>query len=162
VTVGSKAFPESWILGEAATTLARRAGAQAKHRPGLGGTEIVYDALRSGSVDVYPEHTRTVSGVILHANGLPRLAAGLAVLLSQGIGGREPIGFNDSSGIAVAPAVAPRLGLRKLSDLAQHPELRLGLTHEFLGRADGWPGLARAYGIPQGHPLGIQHELAYR
>src|SRR5262245_10887256 len=109
-----------------------------------------------------PEYTGTISEVMLHAHGRPSLAEMRDSLRSQGIGVSEPLGFNDSYGIAVAPAVAQLLGLRKLSDLAQHPELRLGLTHEFLGRADGWPGLARAYGIPQGHPLGIQHELAYR
>jgi osmoprotectant transport system permease protein len=162
VTVGSKAFPESWILGEAAATLARRAGAEAEHRRNLGGTEIVYEALRSGSVDVYPEYTGTISEVMLHASGRPSLAQMRDSLRARGIGISEPLGFNDSYGIAVAPGVAQRLGLRKLSDLAQHSELRLGLTHEFLGRADGWPGLARAYGIPPGHPLGIQHELAYQ
>src|SRR5262249_5158725 len=125
VTVGSKAFPESWILGEAATTLARRAGAQAKHRPGLGGTEIVYDALRSGSVDVYPEYTGTISEVMLHAHGRPSLAEMRDSLRARGIGVSEPLGFNDSYGIAVAPAVAQRLGLRKVSDLAAHPDLRL-------------------------------------
>ena len=162
VTIGSKAFPESWILGEAAASLARRAGAEADHRRNLGGTEIVYDALRSGSIDVYPEYTGTISEVMLHAPGRLSLAEMRDSLYAQGIGISEPLGFNDSYGIAVAPDVAKRLGLRKLSDLASHPELRLGLTHEFLGRADGWPGLAHAYGIPPGHPLGIQHELAFQ
>jgi osmoprotectant transport system permease protein len=162
VTIGSKAFPESWILGEAATQLARRAGAAAGHRRNLGGTEIVYDALRAGSIDVYPEYTGTIAEVVLHAQGRPGLAEMRDSLRAQGIGMSEPLGFNDSYGIAVAPAVAQRLGLRKISDLATHPELRLGLTHEFLGRDDGWPGLARAYGIALGHPLGIQHELAYQ
>ncbi|MEP7027046.1 MAG: glycine betaine ABC transporter substrate-binding protein, partial [Candidatus Eisenbacteria bacterium] len=64
VTVGSKAFPESWILGEALTTLARRAGAaEAAHRSNLGGTEIVYQALRSGAIDAYPEYTGTIAEV---------------------------------------------------------------------------------------------------
>ena len=46
------------------------------------------------------------------------------------------------------------------SDLAGHPELRLGLSNEFLGRADGWPGLAREYGLQQ-RPTGLDHGLAY-
>jgi len=162
VTVGSKALPESWILGEAAATLARRNGCVVEHRRNLGGTEIVYDALRSGSIDMYPEYTGTIAEVIVHATGHPPLTELRRQLAQQGIGVSEPLGFNDSYGIAVAPAVAQRLNLHKLSDLAQHPELRLGLTHEFLGRADGWPGLAHAYGIPVGHPLGIQHELAFQ
>lgn len=162
VTVGSKNFPESWILGEAAASLARHAGVDAEHRRGLGGTEIAYNALRSGNIDAYPEYTGTISQVIMHSSGRPSLAAMRDSLRQHGIAITEPLGFNDSYGIGVAPAVAQRLGLRKLSDLARHPELKLGLTHEFLGRRDGWPGLARAYGIPPGHPLGIQHELAYQ
>jgi len=162
VVVGSKAFPESWILGDAATILVRRSGVRADHRRNLGGTEIVYQALRSGSVDIYPEYTGTIAEVMLHATGRPSLAEMRRALATENIGITEPLGFNDSYGLAVAPAVARRLGLTKISDLASHPELRLGLTHEFLGRADGWPGLARAYGIPPGHPQGIQHELAYQ
>src|SRR6185369_2857498 len=42
-----------------------------------------------------------------------------------------------------------------------HPELRFGLTHEFLGRDDGWRPLARAYGLAPRSVGGIQHELAY-
>jgi osmoprotectant transport system permease protein len=57
-------------------------------------------------------------------------------------------------------ADAKRLGIRRLSDLAQHPELKLGLSNEFIGRADGWPGLAARYGLPQ-KPAGIDHGLAY-
>jgi glycine betaine/choline ABC-type transport system substrate-binding protein len=39
VTVGSKAFPESWILGEALAQRARAAGAApVEHRSNLGGT----------------------------------------------------------------------------------------------------------------------------
>ena len=55
---------------------------------------------------------------------------------------------------------ATKLGIRKLSDLAAHPGLRLGLSHEFIGRADGWPGLARRYGLAQG-PTALDHGIAY-
>ena len=43
---------------------------------------------------------------------------------------------------------AQALGIRTLSDLATHPALKLGLSQEFIGRADGWPGLKAAYGLP--------------
>ena len=162
VVVGSKAFPESWILGDAATLLVRRAGLRAEHRRNLGGTEIVFQALRSGSVDIYPEYTGTINEVLLHTQDRTSLDDMRRALETQGISMSDPLGFNDSYGIAVAPGVAHRLGLAKISDLARHPELRLAFTHEFLGRADGWPGLARAYSLPVGHPQGIQHELAYR
>jgi osmoprotectant transport system permease protein len=35
------------------------------------------------------------------------------------------------------------------------------LSHEFLGRRDGWPGLKAAYALPQPVPRGLDHGLAY-
>jgi len=162
VTVGSKAFPESWILGDVLAQQARGAGASpVEHRSNLGGTEIVWQALRSGAIDAYPEYTGTIAEVILKHPGRPPLDSLRAGLAPLGIAIGPPLGFNDGYGIAVARAASERLGLRTLSDLARHPEIRLGLTHEFLGRADGWPGLANAYGLAPRDVRGIQHELAW-
>ena len=58
-------------------------------------------------------------------------------------------------------SVAREKGIARISDLKQHPELRLGLSQEFLGRADGWPNLARAYGLRFPPPKGLDHGLAY-
>ena len=162
VVVGSKAFPESWILGEA---LARRMRAEGVplviHRHNLGGTEIVAQALRSGAVDVYPEYTGTIQEVLLHRGSALPPDSMRADLARLGLGMSDPIGFNDSYALAVSASVASRYALRTISDLGRHPDLRLGLTHEFLGRADGYPGLASRYGLRMRHVLGIQHELAY-
>ena len=162
VAVGSKAFAESWILGDALAAAMREAGVSAVvHRRNLGGTEIVLQALRSGNVDVYPEYTGTVQEVVLHAPRALSPAEMRSSLARIGLGMSEPIGFDDSYAIAVTPQAARRYGLRLLSDLARHPEVRLGLTHEFLGRADGFPGLAARYGLSRRNVTGIQHELAY-
>src|SRR4051794_36588041 len=86
VTIGSKAFPESWILGEALTTLARQTGAaDVEHRSNLGGTEIVYEALRSGRIDIYPEYTGTVAEVVMKSKGRPSVAEMRAFLAKEGI-----------------------------------------------------------------------------
>src|SRR5436309_1838961 len=113
VTIGSKAFPESWILGEALAILAREGGARrVEHRSNLGGTEIVFEALRSGSVDVYPEYTGTISEVILKTAGRPSLEAMRRALERQGIGISDPLGFNDSYALAVTRATQARYRLR--------------------------------------------------
>src|SRR5204862_1281956 len=52
-------------------------------------------------------------------------------------------------------------GITRLSDLKAHPELRLGLSQEFIGRADGWPGLKQTYELPFATPRGLDHGLAY-
>ena len=44
-----------------------------------------------------------------------------------------------------------------LSDLRAHPEVKLGLSQEFIGRNDGWPGLKRAYDLPFETPRGLDH-----
>jgi osmoprotectant transport system permease protein len=63
--------------------------------------------------------------------------------------------------LGMRAAKAERLGIRTISDLRNHPNLRFGFSNEFMSRADGWPGLRRAYHLPQ-HANGLDHDLAYR
>ena len=153
--VGSKRFTESFILGEILTQTAARTG-PAEHKQGLGNTAIVLGALRSGAIDVYPEYLGTIDQEILKNPEPTSLQAMQAALRPLGLGVAVPLGF--SNGYALA--VRGDAGLQRLSDLAAHPELNIGLTHEFLGRVDGWPGLARRYGLPQ-QPRGLDHGIAY-
>jgi len=155
--VGSKRFTESYILGE---ILVRAAG-DAVHRPGLGNTGILVSALKSGSIDLYPEYTGTITREILKLEGNPGLAAINAALAPLGLGAATPFGFNNSYALAMREERAKALGIRTIGDLAKHPALKLGLSQEFLGRADGWPGLKTAYGVTQAAPSGLDHGLAY-
>jgi osmoprotectant transport system permease protein len=160
VTVGSKAFAESWILGEALAELARP-GATVDHRRNLGGTEVVWQALTAGSIDIYAEYTGTIAEVILGAERAPPIEALRAELAGHGIGMSAPLGFDDGYAIAVTKRTADRYGLRRISDLAAHPGLHAAFSHEFLGRKDGYPGLAARYGLALEDTRGIQHELSY-
>src|SRR6185436_9471945 len=56
---------------------------------------------------------------------------------------------------------AGKMDIRWVSDLRKHPAIVLGLSHEFLGRQDGWPGLKAFYQLPQPSPQGLDHGLAY-
>src|SRR5205823_9534835 len=56
---------------------------------------------------------------------------------------------------------AEKLGLRTISDLKNHPELKFGLTHEFLDRKDGWRPLAQHYQLNPRNVVGIDHALGY-
>jgi osmoprotectant transport system permease protein len=157
LTVGSKRFTESYILGE---LLARTAG-DAVHRPGLGNTGILYAALKAGAIDLYPEYTGTIAKEILRLEGSPGLADLNRALEPLGFGVAVPLGFNNSYALAMREERAQALGIRTLGDLAAHPALKLGLSQEFLGRADGWPGLKAAYGLRFATPSGLDHGLAY-
>ncbi|MDB5899371.1 MAG: amino acid transporter permease, partial [Ramlibacter sp.] len=73
------------------------------------------------------------------------------------------LGFNNSYALAMREDDAARLGIATISDLARSREpLRLGLSHEFLQRADGWGALQRAYGLPFQPGSGLDHGLAYQ
>ncbi|HMI86006.1 MAG TPA: glycine betaine ABC transporter substrate-binding protein [Polyangiaceae bacterium] len=162
VVIGSKGFPESWILGAALTALVQETGTgSATHKKNLGGTEITYQALKAGSIDVYPEYTGTIAEVILKTNRARSPAEMRTALGEAGIAVSDPLGFNDGYAIAVTKSTAERLGVASISDLKAHPELHLGFTHEFLGRGDGFPGLSRHYGLAMRDVRGVQHELAY-
>ena len=161
VVVGSKRFTESYILGEILRETAARAGARAEHRPGLGNTGILFAALKAGAIDVYPEYTGTIAREILRLEGNPTLAEIDRHLAPMGFAAGVPLGFNNTYALAMREVEAEKLGIRTLSDLARHPGLRLGLSQEFIGRADGWPGLKRAYGLPYETPSGLDHGLAY-
>ena len=155
--VGSKRFTESYILGE----IIVRAAGDAVHRPGLGNTGIVFAALRTGSIDVYPEYTGTIAKEILKLEGNPGIEALNRALAPMGFGIAVPLGFNNSYALAMREERAAALGVRTLGDLAKHPGLKLGLSQEFIGRADGWPGLKAAYQLPFATPSGLDHGLAY-
>lgn len=157
--IGSKRFTESYILAQVlAQTAAPHAKVEVKQ--GLGNTAIVYEALRAGSIDIYPEYTGTIALEILKSPRPLDLAVMRTQLAPLGLRVDVPLGFNDGYALAMREDVAARLGVRTLGDLAHHPTLRLGLSNEFIGRADGWKGLAARHGLPQ-QPTGLDHGLAY-
>jgi osmoprotectant transport system permease protein len=159
--IGSKRFTESYILSQVlAQAAAPRLANPPQVRQGLGNTAIVYEALRSGQIDLYPEYAGTIALEILKSAQPMPLEAMNRALAPLGLGAAIPLGFNDGYALAMRAVDAQKLGIGTLSDLARHTELRLALSNEFLGRADGWPGLARAYGLPQ-RPTGLDHGLAY-
>ena len=159
--VGSKRFTESYILAE---VIAQTAAPQLPQAPvvrqGLGNTAIVYEALRSGGIDLYAEYTGTIALELLQQTGSMTREAMNAALAPKGLGVAVPLGFNDGYALAMRAADADQLGIKTLSDLAKHPDLKLGLSNEFIGRADGWKGLAARYGFGQ-QPTGLDHGLAY-
>jgi osmoprotectant transport system permease protein len=161
VRVGSKRFVESYILAELVAQVARAEGAAAEHQQGLGGTAVVFRALLDGAIDVYPEYTGTLAETVVKGSGATDLATLRAALAPRGLALSEPLGFENTYALAVSRAVAARLGQRKVSDLAAHPELRVALSHEFAGRRDGWPGLAERYGLSPKERSAIDHALAY-
>lgn len=162
LTIGSKRFTESYILGEILRQTAEAAGeAEVRHEQGLGNTGIVQAALASGSIDIYVEYTGTLAREILRLDD-PSDAAALARALQQrGLSTSRSLGFNNTYALAMTQEQATRLGINRISDLVAHPGLRFGLTQEFIGRADGWRGLRAHYSLPFDTPRGVDHGLKF-
>jgi osmoprotectant transport system permease protein len=161
--IGSKQFTESVILAELARGEARRAGLDVQHRRELGGTAILWSALRHGDIDAYPEYTGTLTQELLKDvapdAGIATLRARLAPL---GLGITDSLGFDDNYAIGMREQRAAELGIARISDLAAHAALHFGFSNEFMDRGDGWPGLSRRYGLAPTHVQGLDHALSYR
>jgi glycine betaine/choline ABC-type transport system substrate-binding protein len=154
VVVGSKDEPENMLLGEiVAQHLEHRLGRTVERRMGLGGTPILYQAILSGQIGVYPEYTGLIESEVLKepADKDPQIVLARA----QGELGRiaqidvlSPLGFDNRSAMVVPTAGTEKIA--RLSDAA-HAETRwnLGLTFEFQSRPDALQALA-PYHLPIG------------
>jgi osmoprotectant transport system permease protein len=161
LTVGSKRFTESYILGEIVAQTASGAGETGvRNTPGLGNTGIVFEALKTGAIDLYPEYTGTIVREILKREGDMDLDAINRALASGGLAAGVAFGFSNGYALAMRTRQAEELGITRISDLARHPELKLGLSHEFIARADGWPGLRQRYAL-NAEPRGLDHGVAF-
>lgn len=159
--VGSKAFTESVILAELVATLAEAEGQPVERVEGLGGTRLVWEALLGGQIDLYPEYTGTLIHEIFAGDGIAGETELRERLEAMGVGMTGPLGFDNTYVLGMKEERATELGIAKISDLAGHPELRLGFSNEFLDRGDGWPALRSRYGLPHADVKGLEHALAY-
>jgi osmoprotectant transport system substrate-binding protein/osmoprotectant transport system permease protein len=161
IVVGSKRFTESYVLGEIAKTTLQNAGFTVEHKQGMGGTIILWQALRGGEIALYPEYTGTITEEILKTKQ-PLNPDGMRGLLRQeGVGMTGELGFNNTYALVMRRDRAAKLGIHNISDLRDHPDLNLGLTHEFLDRQDGWTPLSARYGLQMQNVRGIDHALGY-
>lgn len=160
--VGSKRFTESRVLGEVAVLVASETGATVEPRTEFGGTMLAWNALRTGAIDLYPDYTGTVINEILSGTPIDSAEELEQALAEHGVRSTEPLGFNNTYAIGLREERAAELGVVRISDLREHPDLRLGFTNEFMNRADGWPGLRESYALPQTDVNGLDHDVAYR
>lgn len=162
ITIGSKKFTEGYILSEIfAQAIAANTPYQVERQFGLGGTTVCFEALNTGAIDLYPEYTGTAQEVLLKSHDrvdATALDAALRTNLQMTIG--PSLGFNNTYALAVRADTAEK-NLHTISDARAHPDLRFGLSHEFLARADGWPAVATAYNLHPRSVVGLEHGLAY-
>jgi len=159
IVVGSKNFTESDLLAEiVAQQIERRAGISVERRLHLGGTFVCHQAITTGAIDLYVEYTGTAFTAILkqppiaNPDSVWRFVKA-AYARQFRLRWTAPFGFNNTFAILVRHADATRYHLSTISDLARvAPRWKAGFGYEFLERADGFPGLARVYGIQFSQP----------
>ncbi len=169
IVVGSKNFEESRLLAEMfALVIEERTGLPVERRLNLAGTQVCFEALRAGAIDLYPEYTGTGLASILGEEPSGDAAATLArvrrVFLERwNLHWLAPLGFENAYELAVRQDLARREGLTTISDLVPlGPELAAGFGYEFAERPDGLPGLRETYGLELGSIRRMQQTLKYR
>jgi osmoprotectant transport system permease protein len=168
IVVASKPFAESFVLAEMFAQLLEARGFAVDRRPGLGATEIAFEALRRGDIDVYPEYTGT--GLLAILGEDPPASRGeaygrVASVFNERWGVRwlPPLGFENTYAIAVRPETADSLGLATLTDLARAGRtLIAGLSPDFIGRSDGLPGLRTTYGFEPEQVRALLQAIKYQ
>ena len=161
VVIGCKDDVEGQVLAEIMAQLLEDRGYTVDRRFSLGGTLICFEALKNGSIDVYPEYSGTLERAILQLNGAASHARMRELVRERfDLEMLDFFGFSNTYALALKKATAERLGLKHISDLKDQPDLRLGFSNEFKNRPDGWIGLAQAYGL-KAEPVGMGHALTY-
>src|SRR5713226_4324419 len=134
IVIGGKIFTESYILGEmAAQTIESSSHVPVVRKLGMGSTGILFEGLRSGAIDVYPEFIGTLAEAILKRLDLKSLDEIRRALSDMGLTMSGSLGFNDTYALAVKEEFADRNNLRSIGDLIPiQSAVRAAFSYEFM------------------------------
>lgn len=173
VVIGAKGFSEQLLLGELlAQEIEARTALPVRREFSLGSTFLLHEAVRRGRIDGYVEYSGTAWSAILkqpdsdRPSSREQLLERSRHLYDERFGLRlfPSLGFENSFAILIRRADGERLGLRSLSQAVEPARRwRAGFGYEFLNRPDGYPGLARRYGLRfAAPPIAMDLGLTYR
>jgi osmoprotectant transport system substrate-binding protein len=167
VTIGDKNFPEENILGQLYAQALEAKGYKINLKSEIGSSEIIYKALTSGKIDMYPEYTGVFLSAVAEQTKLPTSAEDAykqakAFAESKGFTMLAYTPFYDSDALAVLPSYAEKHKLQGIEELKPlGKKVTLGAAPEFATRFEGLLGLKKEYGVdPTFKPIAI--ELAYK
>jgi osmoprotectant transport system substrate-binding protein len=155
VTIGSKDFSESILLGEIVAQLIEgNSDMKVERKLNLGGTTVNFDGVKNGDLDMYVEYDGTAYGVHLaHTEPITDPSKVYGQVKAEfeekfKLTWSQPFGFNNTYALAMPQALAEQYNIKTYSDLAKHSgEFVFGTTNEFMGRqADGYDPLVATYG----------------
>jgi osmoprotectant transport system substrate-binding protein len=167
VSIGDKNFPEENILGSLYAKALEAKGFSVKLKDNVGSSEIIYKALTSGQIDMYPEYTGVFLSAVAEQTKPPTSAADAykqakAFAESKGYTLLNYTPFFDSDALATLPGYAAEHNLSSVADLKPlGKKVTLGGAPEFATRFQGLLGLEKEYGVkPTFKPIAI--ELSYQ
>jgi osmoprotectant transport system permease protein len=148
--VGAKTFAEQYVLSALIAQRLRAAGLSASSREGLG-SNVIYDALASGDIDVYVDYSGTLwANQFHHSDIKPRqevLAELKTTLAQQKITLLGELGFANAYALVMPRKRAEALGIHSIADLASHAaDMSMAADYEFFSRPE-WANLQKAYGL---------------
>lgn len=166
IVIGGKIFTESYVLGEiAAQSIESSSQVPVTRKLGMGSTGILFEALKSGAIDVYPDYSGTLAEAILKRPELKSLDEIRQALSGLGLTISGSLGFNDTYALAVKEEFAKQHDLHSIGDLIPiESGVRAGFSYEFMDRKDGYPGLVESYHL-RFNPQKIsrmEHSLSYQ
>jgi len=162
--VGAKTFAEQYVLSALIAQRLKAAGLSATSREGLG-SNVIFDALASGDIDVYVDYSGTLwANQFQRSDIKPRaevLAELKAMLAKQNITLLGELGFENAYALVMPRKRAEQLGIRSIADLAARaPGMSIAADYEFFSRPE-WAGLKKAYGLPFRTQRQMQPDFMY-
>ncbi len=152
LTLGTKNFTESFIIGELYRQALAANGYKVTVRKNIGSTEVVDQALQRGDIQAYPEYLGVAATVVAgedltgkDAADTYRIARDFYASRGQALSRQTP--FENVDAIAATRYFAQRERLRTVADLRRLDHFTLGARPEFETRSQGLAGLQRVYGL---------------
>jgi osmoprotectant transport system substrate-binding protein len=134
LTIGSKNLPGAQVLGQVYGQALAKDGYKISYKENLGTTEVVFAALESGDIDLYPDYLNTTVQFLGGTGGadVNQVKSELdAALASRGIVATTPAPAVDVNGFYVTKKTAKKYKLKNVSDLtAQAGKLKFGAPPE--------------------------------
>jgi osmoprotectant transport system substrate-binding protein len=167
VKIGHKNYTEQRLSGQMLAVLIEEHTDYPTEVIEFGGTMLCFEALDSDEIDVYPEFTGTAYGAILEQAEIlsPQETydyVKAAFEEQYGITWLGEFGWNNTYVLSVTAETAEELGVSTVSELVPYAgDMVMGCDNEFLGRADGLPGLKETYGISFKNELPMDQGLTY-
>ncbi|WP_277949882.1 glycine betaine ABC transporter substrate-binding protein, partial [Priestia endophytica] len=138
-------------------------------KPGLGKTSFVYNALKSGSIDIYPEFTGTAIVEFLKENPISTDEEQVYEQARKGMDRKfnlellEPMEYSNTYALAVSNQFAKTYDLKTISDLQSvASQVKAGFTGEFADREDGYKGIQKLYNLSFPKVATMEPKLRYR